>query len=76
MQGGSFTDRAGFDFGRDAWVAVRKEDLRNISAHQYGDAVAHEVQWGPGSSDKTWLVVPPQKIALVDRHGRLIRMLG
>jgi len=34
------------------------------------------VQWGPGSSDKTWLVVPPQKIALVDRHGRLIRMLG
>ena len=90
MQAGSFTDNPGFDFGRDAWVAVRKEDLRHPAEHQYGDVVAYEPQWEAASwrdeiqvdpsganvhSKEQW-TVPASRVALVDKRGRLIRMLG
>ena len=90
MQAGSFTDHPGFDFGRDAWVAVRKEDLRHPATHQYGDAIAYEPQWEAASwreetqvdpsganvhSKEQW-TVPANRVALVDKQGLLIRMLG
>ena len=89
MQAGSFTDRPGFDFGKDAWVAVQKSDLRRPACHQYGAVTAYEPQWGPGWRDEThkdptgveihskeqW-VIPANRVALVSKQGRLIRMLG
>lgn len=76
LQGGSFSQAPGFDFGKDAWIAVRLSDLRNPKNHQYGSITAIEPQWGPGyGKNDGFHVIPADRVALVDRRGRLIRML-
>ena len=69
MDAGSFSDRP-LDFGRDAWVAVRRRDFPGvIEQHQYGDVVAYEPVYNGA-------VVPAGSIMLSTRRGRVVGPLA
>lgn len=77
MTAGSFSKRP-IDFGGDSWIAVRRDDISgSIQEHPYGAEVALEPTWGeaaPGYSQT--MPIPPDRLYLVDRNGRLIRKLS
>ncbi len=81
LSGGSFTHRPGFDFGGDAWLAVRHADLRAPREHQYGKVTAVEPLWEPGrdadhNHHDTFHSIPADRVMVVDKQGRVIHSLA
>jgi predicted nucleotidyltransferase/8-oxo-dGTP pyrophosphatase MutT (NUDIX family) len=69
MDAGSFSDRP-CDFGRDAWVAVRRKDFPEvIEQHQYGSVIAYEPAYNG-------MAIPPSAIMLSTRRGRIVGPLA
>jgi GNAT superfamily N-acetyltransferase len=82
LQAGSFADRP-IDFGGDIWIAVKKSDLpyklNNLESHSYGEHTAFEPYWEQGYDEQGNIIthtVPPEKLLLVNKHGKIIRRLG
>lgn len=78
MDAGSFAERP-IDFGRKAWLAVRKTDLAPYSTHQYGGVLAYEPTWEVWDKDflkKERRNLPASILVRVNSRGRVIRWSG
>jgi hypothetical protein len=78
LTAGAFSDRP-IDFGGDVWVAVRKSDLPDLQTHDYGGVPAHEPNYVTGYDADGFPIerpIPPARLYLTDKQGRVIRPLG
>lgn len=76
LSGGSFSASPGFDFGGDAWLAVQESELPNVQRHKYGEIEAIEPGWGVDEDGNDLHVIPPHKVMVVDKRGRLLQSLA
>jgi len=78
MTAGSFSDIP-VDFGKVAYVAVRKADLPASQEHQYGNAKAIEPAWVKGQDAQGFPEnhsIPPERVWLVTKSGKAIKALA
>jgi len=68
LTAGTFSTRP-IDFGEDTWLAVEESDLGETQNHQYGNVIALEPNWDN-------LVIPKEKIFLVNKSGKVIGNLA